>query len=192
LLGNTILPFCSGTQHRSTKYIFFLFRIRGIPPNQGYSPSLVLVLWLGWLAFDLRVLSLSSVGHWINTRRGWLSLSSFRGWQNEFQCTGIGAQHQLWSCAPTKWLLPSSQAARRKKKTKKSYSPKLRTPTRPLFTNRLVWNLIQPFHSLVCRIARSSIFRFSIRGASKGMPPNRGYALKCWIPIHPLFTNRLL
>ena len=55
------------------------------------------------LVLDLSVLSLNPVGCWINTRWGWLSLSSFRGWWNEYQCTGIGAQHQQHSRTPTKW-----------------------------------------------------------------------------------------
>ena len=43
----------------------------------------------GWLGI-LGVLSLSPVCRWINTRWGWLSLSSFRGRRNEYQCTGPG------------------------------------------------------------------------------------------------------
>ena len=29
------------------------------------------------------------LSHWINTRWDWLSLSSFRGWQNEYQLAGM-------------------------------------------------------------------------------------------------------
>ena len=54
-------------------------------------------------------MSLSPVGCWINTRWGWLSPSSFRGQLNEYRCTGMGAQHQRHSRAPTKWQLPGSQ-----------------------------------------------------------------------------------
>jgi len=82
-----------------------------LPPigNSDHSTVSVCVLawcWLsgeGGLAWDLRILSLSPVCRWINTRWGWLSLSSFWGQRNEYQCTGIGAQHQRHSHAPTKW-----------------------------------------------------------------------------------------
>jgi len=45
-----------------------------------------------------------SLGCWINTRRGWLCPSSFRGWQNECQLAGI----LCWSGDLSR-IVPNSQ-----------------------------------------------------------------------------------
>ena len=104
--------------------------------NKSISP--VLASWLWWRAWDVGVLSLSPVGHWLNTRWGWLGLSSFWGRRSEFQCTVIVAQHQRHSRAPTKWYLPGSQAAisQKKKKKKKNLLGKLKRESNELYHRR--------------------------------------------------------
>ena len=69
-----------------------------LPPLSLYPPypiitncskiRLVLASWFGWQAWGPRVLSSSPDGCWIKDLWGRLSLSSFRGQKNEYQCTG--------------------------------------------------------------------------------------------------------